>query len=471
MAVLDHSVEAARSALWGLYAWGADLGELIEVSIKSPRGKWHAQHFDVETLLEPETLKGLAYWSGKGREIYMGCVGLTRRPEPTKRQPHPRGGTALRGHTGALWIDVDCQAPGREGDDYFRTVDEAIEIIDLALGPVLADCALVIGSGWGVQYWIPLWESVPGVEASRVVRALIGWLTEVSAKKIDRVWDVTRVMRMPGTMNWRAGPDDDDARPTGVIRWPGAERRGLGRLGLENVIDALGAQVSDVLGELETATADEHEKFLDWLLWRYAPGAGEGGGDDEAGGSGWVSVGPVLGDLERMADRAVTWKDVLAPAGWRCVDGDLMRGDHEEIWERPGKTPWAESDRWSGERSAVVYADKPELLVVYSDSSSTGFAAGLRGSGRRGTAAGVGVISKWRAWVDLAWAGDVSRAKQHIRSVAAGSGSVEEPEDVVAERLAGAWKHEMGDMEEWGREREWEALMKGHTVRMDGTEP
>ena len=73
----------------------------------------------------------------------------------------------------------------------------------------------MIGSGWGVQYWIPLAEPVPGSEASRVVRALVGWVGEISTKKIDRVWDVTRVMRMPGTLNWRAGPDEDDgpARP------------------------------------------------------------------------------------------------------------------------------------------------------------------------------------------------------------------------------------------------------------------
>src|SRR4051794_1977451 len=233
---IDHSPEAARGLLQGLFGWAGPADELIEVSIKSPRGKWHSQHWDVGTLTDPETVKQLAWWSSQGREIYVGAVGLTSRPEGEWR----RGGAALRGHAGALWLDVDCEAPGREGPEYFTGVAEAVEIIDACLGDVLASAALVIGSGWGVQYWIPLAEPVPGADASRLVRALVGWCGEVSAKQIDRVWDVTRVMRMPGTLNWRAGPDDADARPAGVLRWPSEARRGAGRLSLANVTDALG---------------------------------------------------------------------------------------------------------------------------------------------------------------------------------------------------------------------------------------
>jgi hypothetical protein len=98
----------------------------------------------------------------------------------------------------------------------------------------------------------------------------------------------------------------------------------------------------------------------------------------------------------------------------------------------------------------VVYADKPGLLVVYSDSPLCGFADGLRGSGRRGDGAGVGVISKWRAWVDLAWGGDGRAAATAVRNGTAG--------DAVQERLGRSWAEEMTEVMEWGREREWEAL-------------
>ena len=127
-------------------------GELIEVSIKSPRGKWKTQQWRASVLFEPETIKQLAWWSGEGREVYMGCVGLLAKPDKAWR----RGGAALRGHAGALWLDVDCQAPGREGEEFFTGVDKAVENVDAALGAELSAASLVVGSGWGVQYWIPL---------------------------------------------------------------------------------------------------------------------------------------------------------------------------------------------------------------------------------------------------------------------------------------------------------------------------
>ena len=40
------------------------------------------------------------------------------------------------------------------------------------------------------------------------------------------------------------------------------------------------------------------------------------------------------------------------------------------------------------------------------------------------------LISKWRAWVDLAWAGDEREARQAVRSGEGGD---------VVERLAAAW--------------------------------
>jgi hypothetical protein len=312
---------------------------------------------------------------------------------------------------------------------------------------------VVVGSGWGVQYWIPLWEPVSGAEASRVVRALVGWLGEVTCKKIDRIWDLTRVMRMPGTLNWRAGPDESDARPTGVIRWPVITRRHDNRLKLEDVIDALGDVVSDVLDIPRLDPELDLGAVVDSLLERYTPGEpGTSGGG--SGDGGWAGV-EIVGDLNRIATEVLSWADVLMPHGWRWSGGyDFKPVDgKEQVWERPGKLAANGERGYVGERSAVVYADKPELLVVYSDSPLTGFSAGLMGSGRRGTAAGVGVITKWRAWVDLAWGGDEQAARRRVQHPDAGAGG-----DRVLERLGEAWRTEMGPIEDWGRDREYEAM-------------
>ena len=330
---MDTSPEAAAAVLHGLFGW-ADGRELVEVSVKSPSGKWNSEHLDAEVVRSLDTVKRMADWSLTGRETYVGAVGLTERPAVRWR----RGGAALRGHAGALWLDVDVQAPGREGQEYFEDVDEAVTAVDACLGSALAGASLVVGSGWGVQYWVPLREPVPGREASQAVRVLVGLVGECTSKKIDRVWDVTRVMRMPGTWNWRAGPDPDSARATGVIRWP---RRAGGvdeRLSLAGVTGELARLVGDSGGSGSGG--------LDALLERYGGIAGHAADDADPG----AYAGSWVGDIERIATDALTWAEVLEPAGWRCVSGNEMgisADEHEQVWERPGK-PGAEEGWGSG---------------------------------------------------------------------------------------------------------------------------
>src|SRR4029077_8515980 len=118
---------------------------------------------------------------------------------------------------------------------------------------------------------------------------------------------------MPGTLNWRAGPDEDEARPTGVLRLPG--RSPGDRLGLEDVIDVLAQNVEDVI-ELDEAERRDAGAFLDWMLERYAPGAGEVAAS--SGGGSWAGL-EVLGDLGRLAQETLMWDDVLVPAGWHKI--------------------------------------------------------------------------------------------------------------------------------------------------------
>lgn len=458
---LDSSPETAAAVLHGLFGWASSAGELIEISIKAPSGKWNSEHVPASELYTLDTVKRMSDWSAAGRETYVGCVGLTEKPKYRWR----RGGAALRGHAGALWIDVDVEAPGRTGPEYFGSVDEAVAGVDKALGTELADAALVIGSGWGVQYWIPLAEPVPARTASRAVRVLVGYLAERTGAKIDRVWDVTRVMRMPGTWNWRAGPDADEARATGVIRMPRRPGGAPGRLRIGNVTALMAGLVSDVTGELAAGDVSSSEELLDVLVDRY--GGTVGAEDSDPG----AKLGDWVGDIERIADTELTWAEVLEPFGWRCTTDNghgFSHDEHEMVWERPGKDPASGVREWgarTGERSAVVYADRSELLVVYSDSPACGFADGLRGSGHRGEGAGVGVISKWRAWVDLAWAGD---GKEALRAVT--SGEVDGA-DEIGKRLADAWTSETAWMADWWEEALEPGLWEAHRKEAGWVDP
>jgi hypothetical protein len=415
---VDTSPASAALALRGLFDGIGD--ELIELSVKNNHkgGKWKSVQMDLPELLRTVGAGELEAWSRGGRDIYFGAIGLTERPDKEWR----RGGAALRGTGGALWLDIDCQAPGREGPGYFEHVEEAVAKVDTALrelgggwGQTLVDSTLVMHSGWGVQYWIPLKHRVPAVECSRLVRVLCGAVDTSVDKKVDHLWDVTRVMRMPATWNWRAGGGEGEATPTGVVRWPTLGGRG-GRLSYEEIVDVLSGHARGYWSKEIGAPTGWVEEQVDKLLETWC---GVEAVSEEGGGEDWFDWDEGF-SIEEIADRIWTWEQVLEPKGWTKDEGDHLR---EDVWLRPGKAAvggGAPKGWGATERSAVVYKDKPELLVVYSDSHETGFSKGLRGGGRRGDAAGVGVISKWRAWVDLNYAGDTQEALRDVWSGKAG---------------------------------------------------
>jgi hypothetical protein len=393
--LLDSSEAAARRAL--SIIWGQPLeGELVELSVRAGGGGggggrrrgggWRTVACTVEEALDGG-VAALRRASSDGADAYIGVAALSRRPEAGRR-----GGAALRGTAACLWLDIDCAAPGRDGPDYFAGVAEAVGAVDAVLAERAA-AALVVGSGWGVQYFLPLDERVHSRTASAMVRALVAEVADGTGMRVDRVWDPSRVMRAPGTWNWRGGGGGE---ATGVLRWPSAPP-----LRAAEVPVAGGAGAGPVAGA--------------------AVAAGGGGG------------GGALMDLEAAADRRWTWAEILEPAGWRRSDGGGAGGGggrEAEVWARPGAP---------GDRSAVVYADAPGLLAVYSDSAETG----LRGAGPGA------VVTRWRALVALRWAGDAAAAADEAWRGWAAS-EAEAGAGVVAEwcRLAEeAWRGGTGAQE------------------------
>jgi len=397
---LDPSPEAARTALEAIHGWTRDVDELVEISIKRADGAWITAASSLDDILREEGGLDVARRvSAKGGDIYFGVCSLTGTPSEGRR-----GKKALRGHAGALWLDVDVRAPGRDGDVYFESVEAAATAVDEALAD-LGGTRLLIGSGWGIQYWIPLAKPVPAERASRVVRALVNLVAERTGKKIDRVWDSTRVMRMPGTYNWRGGFES----PTGVL----VEDSDIsGAIAGSDFVTNGDGSVDETTEDSKSTTHAQHTPpetttlaiaaVEKWLATSGHPAADFLPGKSDADRGVYANLGSALLDLAAIADEALTWPDLLVPWGWTQIEA---YGPNQE-WHRPGPTP----DRAEGKRSAVVYHDAPNLLVVYSDSEATGFKAGLRGAGARGDGAGVGVITKWNAWVDLAWHGDLRAA-------------------------------------------------------------
>lgn len=428
----DRSSAATEQALRAVYGFIAP-DELIEIGLKratSAGSGWQSVFTGLDDLLAG----GLAFVetsSRDGADAYIGaCTVVGGPPE------RGRGGASVRGRAGALWVDLDCVAPGREGSTYFDTPETALAVLDTVLErvglPGAAD--VVVQSGWGVQGWIRLAEPVDARVASRWTRALISEIKNGpecnGEKQIDRVWDVTRVLRFPGggTFNWRAGHDEGDESPVSVWRLP---IEGAPGVALDKVVTALGA-----------ADEAERERFVSGVGSTFS--GSFGGFTNRATG---VHDAPLL-DMESIFDR-VSWSAVLEPFGWTRVGGhgELGVPGEMDVWLRPGKRAQGSA----GLRSAVVYGDAPAVLVVHSDSAETGLPGWWETRTRGGAEEGGSrrANTRWRAFMrlralherrlDYGGVGDENAAEQSIRAqalaVALGRGETSDWPPVIVQAL------------------------------------
>lgn len=274
-------------------------------------------------------------------------------------------------------MDLDCVAPGREGPQYFRDAEEALAALDGTLERLgLAGAAdVIVGTGWGVQGWIRLSEPVEAKTASRWTRALLQEIKTQTGgeRQIDRVWDVTRVLRFPGaeTFNWRGGEGMESL--VTVLRLPEPGNPGL-------ALDKVAAALPVI--EPDPVLIPERLR------------------------SGGAAEGAALLDLEAIFDR-LPWSAVLEPYGWTRVGGHGRVGvpGEMDVWLRPGKTARgaAAVGGGGGERSAVVYGDAPGVLVVHTDSEESGLPGWweTRSMGGREEGGSRPANTRWNTWARL----------------------------------------------------------------------
>jgi hypothetical protein len=119
-------------------------------------------------------------------------------------------------------------------------------------------------------------------------------------------------------------------------------------------------------------------------------------------------TGPALPD----AARAATWEEILFPLGWTYgapVHGAtsfLRPGHTADAGTKPGDGYGGSSGGDDGAKSAGVYQDGPEVLVVWSD------AAGLpQGSGQK--------LTKFRVMAHLHFSGSESACSRDLANAAA----------------------------------------------------
>lgn len=186
-------------------------GYLSMFSVDRTTGERHVDWAPVDQL---DRLEGAAKARRASSCIWLGMA-TREKPLPDNR----RGGSADCVAIPALWLDIDIAGPNHAAANLPPTMLEAFKVLAMfAMTP-----SIVVNTGGGLQaYWL-LDGELYRTDAQQVLVEWGATWAAIGARlgyHIDNVFDIARVMRLPGTMNRKSTP----ARLVEVTRWS-PERR------------------------------------------------------------------------------------------------------------------------------------------------------------------------------------------------------------------------------------------------------
>jgi len=265
-------------------------------------GDWRGRVFPATAAGLDAATEYVAHLDAEGREgIYLRITSL--RPD---RAPRGRGSAADSAALPALWADLDLAGPGHAEQDL--PPDEA------AGRQVIADSGLPAPTIWvhsgGGLYPIWLLDQPAQITEDNLddLKALArDWQRVIEHAAAARGWrygrgvgDLARVLRIPGTVNRKAGL----ARPCRIISVAPH------RYTIEQLQTVLAEAMQRIAPPESTATSK-------------APVLTPGAPRDP----GQLTPGEDF-------NARVTWAQILEPAGWR----EYYRSDDVTYWTRPGKS-------------------------------------------------------------------------------------------------------------------------------------
>lgn len=399
--------DAARSWLTILHGDAPGLTHVCST------GDWGGQAFDDADAAADY----IAHLDGLGREGIYARVTTLREPPPVDAAGRrSRGGVELTMALPALWADIDVAGPGHAPPAGGLPLPDSLQAAALIIATSgLPEPTIWVHSGGGMYpVWMLTEPHVVPVGNPNEHRAAIRELGELSAswQRViglaaaslgwhygTGVGDLARVLRVPGTVNRKAGLE----RPCRIVG--GSERRyALDELAtaLADALTALEPE-SDEVGPLGSSARAAESRRSDSAASRGSMG-GTTPHPSSARGPGAGSLSPA-DDYEARAD----WADILRPHGWRQA-GPPRATPHGPVryWKRPGKTTVG--------ISATTNALGTDRLRVF---STEAWPFEARSYGKLG------------ALATLEFAGDVTAAARHLASQGYGYRP-----DVAADHLA-----------------------------------
>lgn len=179
--------------LWGE---GIEGGHLLLWTLPDKQSHWHT---DLAAAALHAARLAPSY------DVYVG-VGLAS----SSLGPHRRARASEVSAIPGLVADLDVAGPGHRGVQLF----ESLEAADDFLGALPLAPTLTVASGGGLHAWWLLREPAlleddedrtEAVEMSLGWARLLGGEAEKRGYKLDAVWDLARILRVPGTINHKDG--------------------------------------------------------------------------------------------------------------------------------------------------------------------------------------------------------------------------------------------------------------------------
>lgn len=192
--MIEPDIEVALSFLKFLFAAAMTDGYINVFTVEHQSGQRRTAWAPVDGI---EKLRQPIWDFAYRGDVWFGCA-LRREVLPNGQ----RGGLKDCLGIPALWLDVDVNGPGHRTSGLAQSYEEARLLINRY--PEKPDA--VVRSGHGFQVWWKATEMLDQTEAITYLgRWRRTWLGYAKAAHIhlDDVWDLPRIMRLPGTYNWK----------------------------------------------------------------------------------------------------------------------------------------------------------------------------------------------------------------------------------------------------------------------------
>jgi hypothetical protein len=283
--------------------------------------------------MDDETLESMIFdEDGSKWNLYFGVCPIIEDVDYNKRGTEDN----IEYVTG-VWADIDIKEKGFESQE---------DIINFLYGLELHP-TIVVGSGSGGVH--AYWKLAPGERGDKeLVDRWWCYLDEAAGdRKIDKLIDLTRILRMPGSVYF---PKAGTTSKVGKVEI-------LYKIDQTYYIEELynvSAEAFKVKHERRKAVISKDANArLD--MDGFARSALEG-----LGGNYWKLL-RAISEVEDFVNQQMSWAEILEPHGWKW-QRTLRDGANE--WARPGRD----------ERSAVVdYEDSP-VMSLLSMADETGLA-------------------------------------------------------------------------------------------------